>query len=137
MLDSVYADISQAIGVNVSSELDIYRLVSAGITPEVYFAASRFLRLPRGLVTKRRFKPETRGARRLSLDESERLVRVARTYADAVAMFGDREAALRWLSTPRNFVHGMPSMSPIELSMSEVGERLITSKIARTSHGIF
>jgi len=71
----------------------------------------------------------------LTPDESERLLRVARVFGSAVALFeGDRETARRWLSTPKR---ALGARVPLEMIKTEVGAREVEDLILRIEHGVF
>jgi putative toxin-antitoxin system antitoxin component (TIGR02293 family) len=72
--------------------------------------------------------------KRLRPDESDRLVRAARLYADATELFeGDESEARRWLNTPQPALGGM---SPIRYATTEIGAREVAALIGRLEHGI-
>jgi putative toxin-antitoxin system antitoxin component (TIGR02293 family) len=127
---------SEILGLRLVSELDTLRLVTEGVRPKTYRRIARVLKLKANIVA-----PESTVRRRLgsnarfSQEESERVVRLARVYAEAVGLFGDDDAALTWFTTPAEFVQGEPPISPMELSATDVGARLVESHIQRTAHG--
>ena len=71
---------------------------------------------------------------RLSPDESERLLRLARIFELATSLFeGDQKGARQWLETPN------PSLGdrrPLELLQTEPGAREVEDLIGRIEHGI-
>lgn len=133
---SVLSCMSNVLGLKLVSELDALRLVTDGIQAKTYRHAARALRLKANLVA-----PESTVRRRLgrnarfSQEESERVLRLARIYAEAVGLFGDEDAALSWFTTPAEFIQGKPPISPMELSATDVGARWVESHIQRTAHG--
>ena len=71
---------------------------------------------------------------RLLPDESDRLLRLSRIFAESLALFdGDFHAARTWLFTPQPALGGS---IPIEFSRSEVGAREVENLIGRLEHGI-
>lgn len=86
-----------------------------------------------------RIKPRTltrrRQERRLSPEESDRLVSVSRLLAHTFELFeGDREAGLRWFTEPNRALGGH---SPIEVAATETGTRAVENLIGRLEHGVF
>ena len=71
---------------------------------------------------------------RLSRDESDRVVRLARTLSSAERTFGDRERAGRWLSKPNRSLHGN---SPLELLATETGARAVEEALIGLDEGMF
>jgi putative toxin-antitoxin system antitoxin component (TIGR02293 family) len=71
---------------------------------------------------------------RLEPDESDRLVRAARTFGRALELFeGDAEAARRWFTAGASALGGR---SPIALCRTDVGTREVESLIDRLEHGV-
>ena len=84
--------------------------------------------------------PATTLARRkrsgmLTPSESDRLVRIARLEAMAVAMMrGDAGAAGQWLRTPHDL---LDRETPLERASTETGARDVELLIGRLRHGVF
>jgi putative toxin-antitoxin system antitoxin component (TIGR02293 family) len=135
---SVYAHMSRLLDVKLNSETDAVRLATRGVTTRSYRRVARKLQIPSSLVA-----PESTVRRRLSANarfteaESERLIRLARVYAEAVELFGDEDRALQWLNRAETYIPGQPPVTPIRLAVKDSGARLIESHIRRTAHGIF
>ena len=76
-----------------------------------------------------------RVSRRLTPDESERLLRISAIFEDAVDLFeGDVAAAVNWLNTPRKL---LGDRSPLAYARTETGAREVENLIGRLEHGIF
>jgi putative toxin-antitoxin system antitoxin component (TIGR02293 family) len=74
-------------------------------------------------------------SRRLTPEESERLLRISAIFEDAVDLFeGDAAAALNWLTTPRK---ALGDRSPLAYARTETGAREVENLIGRLEHGIF
>jgi putative toxin-antitoxin system antitoxin component (TIGR02293 family) len=74
-------------------------------------------------------------SRRLTPDESERLLRISAIFEDAVDLFeGDVGAAVNWLNTPRKV---LADRSPLAYARTETGAREVENLIGRLEHGIF
>ncbi len=72
---------------------------------------------------------------RLRTDESDRLLRAARVFGGAIALFeGDVDAARAWLSSPQGALGGAV---PLEMARTEVGAREVESLVGRLEHGVF
>ncbi len=71
---------------------------------------------------------------RLNPDESDRVLRIARVYANALGLFGgDLDKARRWLSTPKVALGGE---TPLDYAQVEVGAREVLDLIGRIEHGV-
>ncbi|MBS1911105.1 MAG: DUF2384 domain-containing protein [Bacteroidetes bacterium] len=85
--------------------------------------------IPRRTLAHRKARKE-----RLSLEESNRLIRVARTVALAFETFQDLEKGRTWLRQPNRALAGHP---PMELLDTDAGARLVESVLGRIAHGVF
>ena len=100
------------------------RLAQAGVPPRHL----DFIIPPRTL-SHRKHKGE-----RLTHDESDRAMRVARLLALADAVFGDHTKAMVWLGAPAGLFAGK---SGFELMVSEAGARLVEEALLRIDEGYF
>lgn len=76
-----------------------------------------------------------KAAGRLSPEESERLVRVARVFANSLLLFsGDATEATLWLNSTRRVLGGQ---SPLELSRTEVGAQEVEKLVWQLRNGVF
>lgn len=101
------------------------QLVSAGLTlPEI----DRLV-IPRRTLQHRRKRGEA-----LTVQESDRLVRVGRIVAKAIDTFGSPKQALAWLRTPRQRLDMRP---PLDLLLSDAGARLIEEYLGQIDEGYF
>lgn len=71
---------------------------------------------------------------RLDAQESDRLLRYARLYARAEAVFAGAEAARNWLQQP---VRGLGYESPLHFAETETGAREVENLLGRIEHGVF
>lgn len=135
---SVYSRMSLYLDSQIDSEVDVVKLVNFGLP------ISAFKRLDELIsIDFRLLGPETTIRRRLqekqnfTVDESERLVRLARIAAKAEALFGDSSAAKAWLATRADYLSDGTPISPLELATTDSGARLVETLMLRTAHGIF
>ena len=86
------------------------------------------LQIPKRTLVRRK------AAGRLSAEESDRLVRLARVYARTLDFFdGDAEAATGWLThTQRAF----RQVTPLEMTRTEVGAQEVETLIYQLAHGV-
>ena len=90
-------------------------------------ALQRYLKLSRQTYARRR------RSGRLSVDESDRVVRYADLFRGAVELLGDANAAAQWLRTPAPALNGE---TPMDRAMTEFGARDVIRLISRLEHGI-
>ena len=92
-------------------------------------AISELVRIPSRTMSRRK------AAGKLRPDESERLLRFATIFENAIELFdGDKAAATRWLRAPQRALGGQP---PLEFAKTEVGAREVEDLIGRLEHGVF
>lgn len=108
---------------------------SAVKTLETAYAATttdmaRCLLIPTSTL-RRRVKEKAR----LGVDESDRVLRLARLKDLAVEMIqGDNARAIEWLRSPREI---LGNESPMEHASTELGMREVEDLIGRIRHGVF
>ena len=69
-----------------------------------------------------------------SLDESDRLGRVARMYELAVKVYGDREDGRKWLCGRK---HRFDDRTALEMLRSEAGEKAVKDFLIQIDEGMF
>ena len=126
----------EAIGREVRSDTDMAMAVDLG------FAVDAIDALRTRGVTDREIgdliiKPRTLSHRRasrskLTVEESDRAARVARTFALAEKTFASRDKADRWLHKSLNSLGGR---TPMELIRTDAGARIVENLMARISWG--
>ncbi len=70
----------------------------------------------------------------LSIDESDRLARIARLYELAVRVFGDPESARKWLSHPKQRFEGR---TPLAMMRTDQGGRGVEEMLYQIDEGAF
>ena len=76
-----------------------------------------------------------KSAGRLSSDESERLLRLARIFEKAVELFeGSSNLATQWLRLPKKALAGE---TPLTYATTELGAREVENLLGRLAHGVF
>lgn len=136
---SIYGRIGTTLGVrNLRSDQDAARLVEARLSTSVLRSLLQHgldesdvheLVIPRRTLSHRKARRE-----RLTRDESDRAMRVARVLALAGEVFGEEVRALRWLRKPhRRF----EKRSPLDLLATEAGARLVEETLHQIDDGIY
>ncbi|MDB5969455.1 MAG: hypothetical protein JWQ90_1905 [Hydrocarboniphaga sp.] len=135
-VENVFTRIGRLLDLKVDSEVDVIRVVTQGITVRTYKRIANKLRFPANMVA-----PESTVRRRLTSSgrfneaESERVVRLARVFSEAVGLFGDESAALEWFNTPAEYLRDQAPITPMALAATDAGARLVESHISRTAYG--
>jgi putative toxin-antitoxin system antitoxin component (TIGR02293 family) len=130
----------RALGARTApkTEFDLIALVRKGVPYRALASAKAELDVSNEdlslLGMKKRTLARRRGEERLTADESERLVRLARVAARAEEVLGDRGAALRWLRKPNR---ALGQASPLELLDTDLGLDAVLGVLGRVEHGVF
>jgi len=128
------------LGIETADNLKLAKKVEAGFS----FAALEKLGKTTGLSLERlrvavRITPRTltrrRKEKKLSPEESDRLVSVSRLLAQTFELFeGNTEAGMRWFQSPNRALNGQ---SPLQVAATETGAREVENLIGRLEHGVF
>jgi putative toxin-antitoxin system antitoxin component (TIGR02293 family) len=119
------------------TDQDLVRLVEAGLPTGVIDALRRSgladdelyrLILPRRTLTHRLARREA-----LSLEESDRVVRLVRIAAFGERVFADRERFWRWFRAAKRQFHGR---SPLDMVGTEAGARMVEELLVRIDEGL-
>jgi len=98
---------------------------AAGLSRE---EASTLLGIPSRTLARRRKEG------RLTVEESDRVYRLAHLMAMALEVFGDREKVGRWLRKPNRALGNIVPLSRLD---TEAGTREIEAVLGRIEHGVF
>lgn len=102
----------------------IDRLLAEGVTKqEIDLVAP-----PRTLAHRRA------NAESLTVEESDRAVRLARVVAQTESVFGNKDKAMAWLRQPMKRFEGN---TPIEMLATDVGSRLVEEVLVQIDEGFF
>jgi putative toxin-antitoxin system antitoxin component (TIGR02293 family) len=125
------------LGAEIASAADLARLVSQRIPLRVLAHVQRQGLFSEGEIQRLIIPARTRRHReakreRLTVEESDRLVRMARVQSLAEDVFGDADRANRWLREP---LGELSSTAPLDWARTEAGARLIEEILARIDWG--
>ncbi len=102
----------------------IDRLLAEGVTKQEI----NLIAPPRTLAHRRA------NAESLTVEESDRAVRLARVVAHTESVFGNKDKAMGWLRRPMKRFEGE---TPIEMLATEVGSRLVEEALVQIDEGFF
>jgi putative toxin-antitoxin system antitoxin component (TIGR02293 family) len=129
-----------SLGLTAANSAELIRQLERGFSFKTLLAleSRSGLTLPRlGTVIgiPERTLARRKASGKLTTDESERLLRIAGIFEDAVNLFeGDVPAAVTWLTAPRKALGDRP---PLSYARTEPGAREVENLIGRLEHGIF
>jgi putative toxin-antitoxin system antitoxin component (TIGR02293 family) len=133
----VFENVGRMLGMRIRSEEDILEATSKGLPARTYNKADKVFHFPAGLIgsaTTIRRRQESNAP--LSRSESEALVRVLRVFAEATQLFEDDAKAIAWMKRPAKYLDSRPPISPLELSATDSGARLMEAQITKTAYGM-
>lgn len=126
----------RALGAYVASEADLARIVHRGIRlgvlGHVEKAGFSKREIEQYIIPARTWRHRKVKREPLSIEESDRVVRLTRVQALAEDVFGDAEKANRWLRQELGILDGK---SPLEVARTEAGARLIEQLLAKLDWG--
>ena len=128
------------LGKAVKKASDLTGLIRAGLPVGSVSALAEQLHLGNNVLSLKLGIPQRTLTRRLSSAslltpaESDRTVRVARLYAHAIEMLGDKEKAIEWLSTPNRALGGE---RPLDQLDTDLGARGVEDILGRIAFGVY
>jgi putative toxin-antitoxin system antitoxin component (TIGR02293 family) len=126
----------RALGVHVASEADLARVVHRGIRltvlEQIQKAGFSKQEIEHLIIPARTWRHRTAKREPLSIEESDRVVRLARIQAQAEDVFQDDAKANRWLRQELGILDGK---FPLEVARTEAGARLIEQLLAKLDWG--
>jgi putative toxin-antitoxin system antitoxin component (TIGR02293 family) len=128
------------LGRSVKSLTDLAELVREGLPASSVIALAEKLDLGNAALSRKLGIPQRTMTRRLSQHsrlsaaESDRTVRLARVYATAVEMIGNKEKAVEWLRTPNRALAGE---RPLDQLDTDLGAREVEDVLGRIAYGVY
>ncbi len=130
----------KVLGRIVKSPDELTQLVRRGLPASSLTALAGKLRVGNIVLSRKLGIPQRTLTRRLSQHsrltaaESDRTVRLARVYANAVEMIGDEEKAAEWLRTPNRALGGE---RPLDQLDTDLGARAVEDVLGRIAYGVY
>ncbi len=122
--------------IRLDTELDVSKAIRAGLPYEWVAMISKRANLTTNEIERfigSRRTLRRRGAR-LSVEESDRIVRIARIFALAEDVFANGERAQTWLRRPNR---ALDHERPLELLDTDSGARAVEQVLERIAHGVY
>jgi len=130
----------KVLGRAIRSLTDLAELVREGLPASSVIALAEKLDLGNAALSKKLGIAQRTMTRRLSQHsrlsaaESDRTVRLARVYATAVEMIGNKEKAVEWLRTPNRALGGG---RPLDQLDTDLGAREVEDILGRIAYGVY
>jgi putative toxin-antitoxin system antitoxin component (TIGR02293 family) len=130
----------KVLGKSIRKAADLAQLVRDGLPANSVIVLAERLHLGRSVLSRKLGIPQRTLTRRLSQRslltsaESDRTVRMARLYANAVETIGDEEKAIEWLRTPNRALGGE---KPLDLLDTDLGAQMVEDILGRIAYGVY
>lgn len=124
----------------VGTPAQLMTLIREGLPADILPSIAAELSMDRSAVAKvvgisgRTLSRRLASRSRLSAEESDRMVRLARVLALANDTLGDRAKASSWLQTPNRALQGN---TPFELLDTDAGVQSVETILGRIAYGIY
>jgi putative toxin-antitoxin system antitoxin component (TIGR02293 family) len=119
---------------------DLRNLTREGLPAESVPALAEKLHIGNAVLSRKLGIPQRTLTRRISKAslltpaESDRTVRVARVYANAMRLIGDEQKAVQWLVTPNRALGGE---KPLDQLDTDTGARVVEDILGRIAYGVY
>lgn len=135
---STHVQIGKVLGEQIVSQEDVLRVVELRLAPSAIQllidnglerAEIDDIVIPSRTLQHRRSRQE-----RLTIEESDRVVRVIRAISQAEAVYASHERALAWLRRPNPRLDGR---TPFSLLNTDIGSRIVEEMLVQIDEGMF
>jgi putative toxin-antitoxin system antitoxin component (TIGR02293 family) len=138
-MSAAHAQIGDWLGVQPTvTDSDLLNIVENRLAPAVInrLVALGFERSEIGdIVIPARTLQHRRSRReKLTIEESDRVLRITRVLSAAEATYGSRERALAWLRRP---ITRLGNRSPLSLLKTDTGSRIVEETLIQIDEGMF
>ncbi|MCL5670828.1 MAG: DUF2384 domain-containing protein [Acidobacteria bacterium] len=130
----------RVFGRTIKKADDLAQLVRKGLPAAAVTALAKNLDVANAVLSSKLGIPQRTLTRRLSQEsrltaaESDRTVRLARVYAQAIEMIGEKEKAVEWLRTPNRALGGE---RPLDQLDTDLGARAVEDILGRIAYGVY
>ena len=138
VVETVYRKLGgrQLLGEEVTSDADLARLVLRRIPLRALTCIKRIgfsdREIEQFIIPARTQRHRKANRERLTVEESDRLVRLTRIQALAEDVFGDAEEANRWLRESLGILDGK---APLDVAQTDSGARVVEQLLAKIDWG--
>jgi putative toxin-antitoxin system antitoxin component (TIGR02293 family) len=121
-----------------ATESDILRLVEGRLGASVIKRLSALglerSEIDEAVIPSRTLQHRRSRREKLTMEESDRVLRIIRVLSSAEAIYGSRERALAWLRKPQARLEGR---SPLSLLKTDTGSRIVEETLIQIDEGIY
>jgi putative toxin-antitoxin system antitoxin component (TIGR02293 family) len=138
-MNAAQAQIGEWLGVQApTTETEILRIVEGRLAPAVIKRLIS-LGLERGeidavIIPQRTLQHRRSRREKLTVEESDRVLRAIRVLSLAESVYGSRQRALAWLRKPHPQLDGR---APLSLLRTDTGSRIVEELLVQIDEGMF
>jgi putative toxin-antitoxin system antitoxin component (TIGR02293 family) len=138
-MNAAHIQIGEWLGVQApKTETEILRIVEGKLPPTVIKRLIA-LGLERGeidaiIIPQRTLQHRRSRREKLTVEESDRVLRAIRVLSLAESVYGSRERALAWLRKPHARLDGR---APLSLLKTDTGSRIVEELLVQIDEGMF
>ena len=138
-MNALNAHIGDWLGLHApATESDILQIVEGRLATSVIKRLTALgLRRPEideSVIPSRTLQHRRSRREKLTIEESDRVLRVIRVLSCAEALYGNRERALAWLRKPHPRLAGR---TPLSLLKTDTGSRIVEELLIQIDEGMF
>ncbi len=138
-MSAAHAQIGDWLGVHpTATEADLLSIVETRLAPGVInrLLALGFDRseIDEVVIPSRTLQHRRSRREKLSVEESDRVLRITRALSAAEATYGSRERALGWLRKP---ISRLGNRTPLSLLTTDSGTRIVEETLIQINEGMF
>jgi putative toxin-antitoxin system antitoxin component (TIGR02293 family) len=130
--------LEQYIGISPDSALDLAKIAEKGLpTESIAYLKEKgltFSEVSEIVISPRTLKHRKARGEQLSVEETDRMLRVARIITLADQVFGNHEKALTWL---RQVDERLNDRTPLSMLHTESGGRLLENLLWQIDEGVY
>jgi len=121
-----------------ATEADILRVVEQRLGPAVIKRLTALglerSEIDEAVIPARTLQHRRSRREKLTVEESDRVLRIIRVLSSAEALYGSREQALLWLRKPHARLEGR---TPLSLLKTDTGSRIVEELLVQIDEGMF
>jgi putative toxin-antitoxin system antitoxin component (TIGR02293 family) len=121
-----------------ATEQEILRIVEGRLAPSVIkrllMMGLRRSEIDETVIPSRTLQHRRSRREKLTLEESDRVLRIVRVLSFAEAVYGNRERALAWLRKPHA---RLEERAPLSLIKTDTGSRIVEELLIQVDEGMF
>ena len=138
-MNAVNAQIGDWLGLHSpATESDILQIVEGRLATSVIKRLTALglkrSEIDESVIPSRTLQHRRSRREKLTIEESDRVLRVIRVLSSAEALYGSRERALAWLRKPHPRLAGR---TPLSLLKTDTGSRIVEELLIQIDEGMF